>query len=687
MNLELLGIIASQGPYSALAPIDFANKWWSYDGATLPHYGTLVNSSYYDSDQNTTWTILETWHGSGRDLMVEGYVHTGSGSTTARGRPFQSHEFNDDHGISSVIADDDGYLHAIGGAHINDDFKYSISENANDPKKWVEQTSPFTNATYPKLLKKDDGNLILYYRKDLDTLSFFQTTSVGSGSATWGAEVEIWIRAATNSRVYPSYGFLDGEDLWIVCMKSNSGNTLRWDLYILVYDTDTGDLKNHNGTATVSAGSLPINDTTADSDFRVIDWSDSLRGWYPDIYKDSAGAVHIVWLQENVSGTFDIYHAYKATTGTASFSTPEIIANTIYSNAAPTIVEYSSTIMRCWFIEDIDDDFGGAGGNLYYVERSSATWGAKTSFHEPSPSRYGFHRPHRVHFGQNEAKLMVTERTPGSSDSVAGGLKTYLLDSNHQLLERPVVAGTEYTALVAAFAGSYSAGRLLAIDQLFNNLSAWGILAKLDALWLFNAPNESDAVLNWVDPGSYNATYSGTPTFVANEGLSTDGATSYIDLNFNPATAGGNYSQNDASFGFWCLDNNAGSGTAGRLSSGNGVFINSWSGSQMSGRINHSNSVNNMSSATGTAVGLSAIDRDAVNSLVLYKNGEQVDTDNTTSQSLVNGNLILGGTSAATRAQNFAAAWVGGSLSEDQHRIMSILIGSYLFGVTKGTIN
>lgn len=659
------------------------DAWWSYDGATLPNYGSEVRCSYHDSSQNTTWICTESWHGLGRDEIVEGYRHT-TGLTSPRGVAFESSLTDDDHGISSIVVDDDGYLHVIGGAHIGT-FKYSISAATNDATEWNSQSHSFSTGTYPKLLKKTDGTLVFYYRKDLDTLVFYQTTAVGGGSATWGSEVELWDRAGAG-RVYPTAGFLDGDDLWVVAMKANAGNTLRWDLYILVYDTVSGELRNHNGGTVISSGSLPINDTTADASFKVDDWNDSLLGWYPDMLHASDDSVHCVWSHENAGGTYDIYHMYKATPETSNFSTPEIIATTVYSNNAPQLVEYASS-MRCWFVEDVNNDFGGYGGNLYFAERLGTTWTGAVVFHQPDTARYGFHRPHRVPNGQNDLKLLISERTSGSLDSSAGGLKTHILDSSHTFYIRTKESSATYTALVSALAGTYDNNRLIAIDHLINNLNGYGILSLLDGLWVFNAPLEADALINWVDPGTYDATYSGSPSFTVDQGIATDGSTNYIDLNFNPSTAGGNYAQNDASFGMWCLTANSGAGAGGALSGGNGVFINPWSGSFMSGRINHSSSANNMSDAgVGDAVGLSAIDRDASNSSTLYRDGGVIDTSSYASESLVNANIILGGTSGAGRAQEFAMAWIGGGLTAKQHAAMRLIFATYFIGIDKGSI-
>jgi hypothetical protein len=95
---------------------------------------------------------------------------------------------------------------------------------------------------------------------------------------------------------------------------------------------------------------------------------------------------------------------------------------------------------------------------------------------------------------------------------------------------------------------------------------------SLDALYRFDAPDETTALLNLVS-ASDTATVIGTPTFRAQLGFSGDGGSGEINTNFNPSTASGNYSQNSAHISAW--DNTSRAGAAGpivSLDSGNGSF-------------------------------------------------------------------------------------------------------------------
>src|SRR5687768_2714074 len=59
-------------------------------------------------------------------------------------------------------------------------------------------------------------------------------------------------------------------------------------------------------------------------------------------------------------------------------------------------------------------------------------------------------------------------------------------------------------------------------DTLISTLTSDGVLAKLDALYLFDAPTEAEALVNYANPGTYDATKVNTPSHVSGEGIMGD---------------------------------------------------------------------------------------------------------------------------------------------------------------------
>ena len=95
-----------------------------------------------------------------------------------------------------------------------------------------------------------------------------------------------------------------------------------------------------------------------------------------------------------------------------------------------------------------------------------------------------------------------------------------------------------------------SASQRILQNQLVVDLKAGGIWTTLDTFAVFATDGNSDfALIDWIRLSQYTAVNS--PTFTTNGGFNGNGTSSYIDTNFNPATSGVNYTQNDASRIMW----------------------------------------------------------------------------------------------------------------------------------------
>jgi len=89
-----------------------------------------------------------------------------------------------------------------------------------------------------------------------------------------------------------------------------------------------------------------------------------------------------------------------------------------------------------------------------------------------------------------------------------------------------------------------------------------GIWAIRDVLYVFAAHtnNNGEALTNWRNPGTNDATMVNAPAFVAFEGFTGDGATQYILPNFFPNTDATNYVVDDASVAGYTRTDNADTG-------------------------------------------------------------------------------------------------------------------------------
>jgi hypothetical protein len=89
-------------------------------------------------------------------------------------------------------------------------------------------------------------------------------------------------------------------------------------------------------------------------------------------------------------------------------------------------------------------------------------------------------------------------------------------------------------------------------NNLITGLVSDGVWSKLDALYIFAAPNRATALLNLVQ-NTYNCVENGTVSFAAYQGYTGDASTFYLDTGLKPSASGINYAQNSASYGVYIL--------------------------------------------------------------------------------------------------------------------------------------
>lgn len=114
-------------------------------------------------------------------------------------------------------------------------------------------------------------------------------------------------------------------------------------------------------------------------------------------------------------------------------------------------------------------------------------------------------------------------------------------DADYQaILDKAASPGFGYTLPSASVQAKQNA--------LLVSMKANGVWAKLDVFYVFAQDGSAEfATLNWKNPAANQANITSSPTFTSNQGFTGNGTSSYIDTNFNPATQGVQYTQNNAS--------------------------------------------------------------------------------------------------------------------------------------------
>jgi len=187
--------------------------------------------------------------------------------------------------------------------------------------------------------------------------------------------------------------------------------------------------------------------------------------------------------------------------------------------------------------------------------------------------------------------------------------------------KRRLVFSAEYQAIYDAFTIKPSASVAAAQNDLVESLVDTGVWAKLDTFYVFaghtNANGES--LINWFNPGTFDATAINAPAFVALEGFTGDGAASYINSNYNAATQGIKYLQDSASGGFYSRSNIAETKTDfGALSGNNRMYINSREVADVARYVANDNVA--VPAANTNSRGMFVSTRTASNARALYKN-------------------------------------------------------------------
>lgn len=146
-----------------------------------------------------------------------------------------------------------------------------------------------------------------------------------------------------------------------------------------------------------------------------------------------------------------------------------------------------------------------------------------------------------------------------------------------------------------------------------------GIWDSLDVLYVFATDGDSDfATLNWKNPSTFKCTKVNSPTFTANEGFNGNGTTSYLDTEWDPATNGVNFTQNEN--GIFCHVNDSLSGfpygNEGAGTTGQNLIA------QVAGNLLYSNNSGGSGSVANTNdIALYHNRRVASNEAKVYKNG------------------------------------------------------------------
>lgn len=238
-------------------------------------------------------------------------------------------------------------------------------------------------------------------------------------------------------------------------------------------------------------------------------------------------------------------------------------------------------------------------------------------------------------------------------------------------------ATVAWIAAVVTNGGSVSSSRQSLVNTLIVGLKNDGLFSKLDRLWLFAGENTASALTDII--ADQLATAVNSPSFVADDGYTGNGSTSYVDSNFSPSTAGGNFAQNSGCLFGW--SNTSGTttqpfiGGSGGFSDGLSRIYTRFSDGFARYAVNSISSSGGVSNATDGATGLYVSNRTGATAQEMFKNGSSIGSDSTSSAAILSGTFLLDkeGSSSLGTQQGSMMGCGAGLTSTDQNNLYTRL--------------
>ena len=242
----------------------------------------------------------------------------------------------------------------------------------------------------------------------------------------------------------------------------------------------------------------------------------------------------------------------------------------------------------------------------------------------------------------------------------------------------------ESVALFARFSTQPTTARKYLIDKLIKDLKAAGVWNKLDAFYVMAAHTAQAAQRNWKS-SSNNLSPVSSPTFVADQGYTGNGTTSYLTTGLELSTAT-NYLLNSGHLAVWSRTNSQEASSlsigARTTSTTNQATMLLRNGSDL-GHARMNQNVNPTGGAVADSRGFFVGSRQASNSNILYRNGVQVNatTDVSTAKpafAAYIGAINTGGTAGAFSARQHSVASIGAGLSAAETLAFYNAVNAYM---------
>lgn len=246
----------------------------------------------------------------------------------------------------------------------------------------------------------------------------------------------------------------------------------------------------------------------------------------------------------------------------------------------------------------------------------------------------------------------------------------------------------ESLTLFAAMTSVPTVGRKRQINALIVALKAAGVWTQLDLLYVLAAADSQAARLNWVSPATFTLNPVSAPTFTADRGYAGDGAASYLDTAWDPATNATKLTQNSAHIGSFTISNNTVIG--GDFGSGTSNFLAVRARTQAGAIIRANCSATQLVGLAGQGPAVPPVyvmgnrQNDAANQ-ILYRNGVLETSAAGASAALTTIDLNIGRVNSVFTPRQVGACHVGGALTDPQAAAVYAALHTYMIAVGADT--
>lgn len=203
----------------------------------------------------------------------------------------------------------------------------------------------------------------------------------------------------------------------------------------------------------------------------------------------------------------------------------------------------------------------------------------------------------------------------------------------------------EYDTVFAAMTTKPSTAIAISQNAMVDSLVQKGYWERMDQLLIFatEVNTGSEALINWISPGTYDADNVDATAWTTLEGYTGDGTADYISTNLNPGDGGSyHYTLDDATIGIYLRTDltESLSVCGSNYDTNRSSLAPRYTDNQYFIRVNQ-NASGLLSGVAGATTGLHAITRTASDAVSYYRNGGLVKTDTDASSAIPNMELYV----------------------------------------------